>query len=332
MQTLQTYTLTGDEPLISFIITYYDIPIDMLRECIESITALSLSNHEREILLIDDGSEHSPIDDLKDYLPHLTYIRQNHQGLSVARNLGIEACKGQYIQFVDADDMLNTSVYEHCLDIMRKDDPDIVLFQLTDRKETIPPNDFKGPMEGAEFMRHYNLRASACGYLFRKRTLVNLRFTPGIVHEDEEFTPNLFLRAESVFTTEAKAYYYRRRDQSITHGDEKGQVLKRLNDTRDVLYRLSERCDTLPTADREALQRRVDQLTMDYLYNIIKQTGDVQYLEQCVEELTARELFPLPDRKYTKKYSIFRKACATPKRRKLLCKILSSRRHNDITT
>ena len=324
MQTLQTYTLTDNEPLISFIITYYDIPTDMLRECIESIIALSLSKDEREILLIDDGSEHSPIDNLKDLLPHLTYIRQNHQGLSVARNLGIDACKGKYIQFVDADDMLNTHVYEQCIDIAKKKDPDIVLFQLTDRRENTPPNDYKGPMEGAEYMRHYNLRASACGYLFRKLTLVNLRFTPGIVHEDEEFTPHLFLRAENVYTTEAKAYYYRRREQSITHGDEKEQVQKRLNDTRDVLYRLSEKCDTLPTADREALQRRVDQLTMDYLYNIIKLTGDAQYLEQCVEELTARGLFPLPDHQYTQKYTLFRKACATPKRRKLLCKTLST--------
>lgn len=322
MQTLQTHTLTSDQPLISFIITYYDIPTNMLRECLESIITLSLSHHEREILLIDDGSAHNPIDDIKDYLPQLTYIRQNHQGLSVARNLGIEACKGQYIQFVDADDMLNTPVYEQCLDIMKKGDPDIVLFRLSDKQEATPPSNYDGPMEGAEYMRHYNLRSSACGYLFRKRTLVNLRFTPGIVHEDEEFTPQLFLRAESVYTTEAKAYYYRRREQSITHGDSKSQVQKRLNDTRDVLYRLAERCDTLPTADREALQRRVDQLTMDYLYNVIKQTGDAQYLEQCVEELTAHGLFPLPDRPYTHKYAIFRRACATPKRRKLLCKLL----------
>ena len=323
MQAIHNHTL-NERPLVSFIISYYNIPTDMLCECLASIMALSLSNHEREILLIDDGSQQSPLDSIKEYLPHLTYIRQNHQGLSVARNLGIEACKGEYIQFVDADDMLNTPVYEHCLDIVKKESPDIVLFQLTDKRETMPPDEYEGPMEGSEYMRLHNLRSSACGYIFMKQTLVNLRFTPDILHEDEEFTPCLFLRAEKVISTEAKAYFYRKRDQSITHGDEKKWVIKRLNETRDVLYRLSEKCDTLPRADHEALQRRVNQLTMDYLYNIIKLTGDDDYLEQCVEELTQRGLFPLPERNYTKKYALFRKASSTKKRRKLLCKIINS--------
>ncbi len=326
MQAIQNHTLTtSDSPLVSFIITYYNIPSDMLRQCLGSIAALQLSPEDREILLIDDGSDQSPIEAIKDYLPQLTYIRQKHQGLSVARNLGIEACKGRYIQFVDGDDMLNPSAYEHCLGILRKEDPDIVLFQLTDKHETTVPEDYARPVEGSEYMRHHNLRASACGYIFRKLTLVNLRFTPGILHEDEEFTPGLFLRAEKVISTEAKAYYYRKREHSITHGDEKDWVLRRLKDSRDVLYRLAERCDTLPMADREALQRRVDQLTMDYLYNIIRQTGDHQFLEQCIEDLTDHGLFPLPNRNYTKKYILFRKASATKMGRKWLCRIIHKR-------
>ena len=91
-------------PLISFIVTYYNIPIDMLRECIESIVNLSLTYEEREIILIDDGSDVVPLDELIDYRDQIIYLRHKNMGLSDARNKGIDICKGKYIQFVDADD------------------------------------------------------------------------------------------------------------------------------------------------------------------------------------------------------------------------------------
>lgn len=46
-----------NQPLVSFIIPVYNIEADMLRECLESITALSLSRQDREIILVDDGSD-----------------------------------------------------------------------------------------------------------------------------------------------------------------------------------------------------------------------------------------------------------------------------------
>ena len=53
-----------DEPLVSFIITYYNLSVQMLCECIDSILRLSLRSFEREIIVIDDGSDMSPINDL----------------------------------------------------------------------------------------------------------------------------------------------------------------------------------------------------------------------------------------------------------------------------
>ncbi|MBR5930182.1 MAG: glycosyltransferase, partial [Prevotella sp.] len=51
-------------PLVSFIITYYNLPVDMLHECIESIMQLSLQPEEREIILIDDGSDITPLNEI----------------------------------------------------------------------------------------------------------------------------------------------------------------------------------------------------------------------------------------------------------------------------
>ena len=320
MPTPQTAAQAVKRPLVSFIVTYYNLPPQLLGECLDSIMALSLDKEEREIIVIDDGSAESPLEAISDKLDDIVYIRQANSGLSAARNLGIEACRGKYIQFVDGDDKLITEVYEHCLDIARQSDPDIVAFFLSDKEgHTTTLTEFEGPMEGATYMRHNNLRASACGYLFRKKTLVNLRFTSGILHEDEEFTPQLFLRAEKVYTTTAKAYFYRGRGHSITREDNKEWVLKRINDTRGVLFRLTEMIDTLPPAEREALQRRIDQLTMDYLYNVIKLTHNGRFLEKCVAELTEKGLFPLPDKDYTQKYKWFRRISSTRQGRRLLC-------------
>ena len=66
MSTQQTDSQVRQAPLVSFIITYYQLPIKMLQECIESILALSLTDQEREIILIDDGSEKSPLSPMYD--------------------------------------------------------------------------------------------------------------------------------------------------------------------------------------------------------------------------------------------------------------------------
>ena len=294
----------------------------MLRECISSILSLSLEEENREILLIDDGSEANPLDEIKQQLDHLIYIRKKNGGLSSARNMGIEACSGEYIQFVDADDMLNAAAYNHCIDLVRHHSPDIVLFHLTDQHDTSVPTEHDGPIEGCEFMRHHNLRASSCGYIFRRKALAKLRFTTGILHEDEEFTPQLFLRADKVITTEAKAYYYRKRPTSITHENDENWITRRLDDTRDIILRLKILSGSLPTAEREALERRVAQLTMDYVYNIIKLTHNSSVLETRVAELTSHGLFPLPDHNYTRKYTLFRQASMSKHGRSLMCKIL----------
>lgn len=62
-------------PLISFIITYYNLPTDMIRKCLLSVIRLPLDYSEREIILVDDGSEKSPLNELTDIVEHITYIR-----------------------------------------------------------------------------------------------------------------------------------------------------------------------------------------------------------------------------------------------------------------
>ena len=150
------------QPLVSFIVTCYNLPTDMLCECIDSILKLSLQPDEREIIVVDDGSEVSPMNDLLKYGDDIIYVRQKNGGVSVARNTAMDMAKGQYIQIVDGDDCLLTVPYEHCLDIVRHNsEADVVMFDFThDLSGSQVPDRFQ-KKNGAEFLRTENIRGAA---------------------------------------------------------------------------------------------------------------------------------------------------------------------------
>lgn len=283
------------------------MPVEMIRQCIDSICALSLRADEREIIVVDDGSTESPIGQLSDYLCDIIYVRKPNGGLSSARNLGLQMASGRFIQFVDGDDSLLQRAYEHVLDGARYGNSDLIMFNFANKPQAESDYEDVGPMSGQELMRTRNIHGSACCYLFRRNILGELRFTPGIYHEDEEFTPLLLLRAESVYQTTAAAYFYRKRPESITTAANMRHKLKRLDDLKAVIVRLNQTADTLPTQDRSALQRRVAQLTMDFIYQVMVETRNRQYLDQQLESLRDLALFPLPDKDYTTKYTWFRR-------------------------
>ena len=321
MQNEQTPSLLQQKrPLVSFIVTTYNMPHQLLRECLESIGALGLDDDECEIVLVDDGSEVTPLAELSDWQDRMVYLRQQNCGLSVARNNGLRIATGRYIQFVDGDDCLLSNTYRQCLQWVKEHDADMMLFGLNTQTARDSQDDIaiEGPMTGASYLHNHNLRASACGYLFRRLMLDNLRFTPGIYHEDEEFTPLLLLKADQLYFTEADAYYYRQREESITHQADEAHTRKRLEDMRNIIYRLQKTSATIPEGERVALSRRVAQLSMDYLYQTIRLTRNKESLNAAIKHLEVAGLFPLPDKSYSKKYSMFRRLVGNAAGRRLL--------------
>lgn len=300
-----------EAPFISFIIPVYNVPTEMLCECLDSILQLSLRKTEREIIIVDDGSQLSPLSSLSDYLDDIVYIRQKNGGLGSARNRGLQNATGQYVQFIDADDALVVNQYEHCLDVARFQKPDMVMFEFCWKKNSQKLYTDQKLMTGRYLLRHQNIKATACGYIFRQSILGNLRFTPNVYHEDEEFTPLLILRAGSILITDAEAYYYRMRDNSITTSKDMRNTVKRLNDFKSIIYRLYQFAAVIPGSDRMALLRRIHQMTMDYIYKVIVETRNKHYLDRQLKELKTKGLFPLPDKDYTTKYKWFRRLTNT---------------------
>lgn len=295
--------------LISFVITYFNEPIELLRACVTSILALPLGDEEREIIVIDDGSEASPAEALRQIDSGIVCHRQENQGLSVARNTGITLAHGQYIQFVDGDDMLSEG-YSRCIEHIRRGDADVIMFRFmtfvdrhdrADNNHEEPPTpEFQGMAH--DYLTHFNLRAAACCYAFRRNILGDLRFMSGIYHEDELFTPQLLLRAKGLVSLNVRAYLYRQRAGSITHARDNAKKQKRLNDAERVIMALNE---LSKTEGCTILTRRIHQLSMDYLYNILRETHSFKELRQRRQRLRNAALYPLPMRRYTAKYLIF---------------------------
>lgn len=320
MQTLSIYSQNSKKkPLVSFIVTYFNQPLTMLQQCINSILQLSLSEEEREVIVIDDGSELSPLNELLNSDEHIVYVRTPNKGVSAARNLGITISKGEYIQFIDADDYLLVPAYEHCLSLTRSKEIDVVLFGFATKANEKSSMVDEEPVDGAMFMKHNNISGAVWNYLFRKSLLINLRFSQEIAYgEDEEFTPQLLLSADKVTRTQAKAYFYRQHSESVIHKRDEQSVSKRLNDNFEVICRLNQKAENLPYQEQEALRRRVAQLSMDYLYNTITLTRDAQLTEKAVRKLYKEGLFPLPSKDYTRKYKLFRRMVNSKAGRKLL--------------
>lgn len=101
----------GQTPLVSFIVTTYNLPETLLQECLQSIVALSLKESEEEIIVIDDGSDESALLSITYFRERIIYVWQPNKGVSVARNLGMKLASGKYIQFIDGDDKLIQTGY-----------------------------------------------------------------------------------------------------------------------------------------------------------------------------------------------------------------------------
>lgn len=294
-----------EEPLISFIITDYNISSEMLRECVDSIMSLNMRDDEREIILIDDGSEVTPVDVVNHYGRLITYFRQPNKGLSGARNAGMALAKGRYLQFVDGDDCIIAEVYDKIIEKIKSGACENLL--MFGESRTDKHGDASADVRflhtmAREFLMKHNLKASACGYVFRRSILGELTFKDGIFHEDELFTSLLMCRVGSMAYTNSEAYYYRQREDSITTATTDRHREKRLRDFFSIIVYLHNLTNEAEYGD---LTRRVNQLCMDYIYVVTTLFRDYGILKKEIERMKKAQLYPIPLRRYTIKYLLF---------------------------
>lgn len=217
---------------VSVIIPVYNTE-KYVREAIESITKQTLK--EIEVIVVDDGSTDKSLqvtyamamEDSRVYV-----YAQRNQGASVARNLGIMQAQGKYIYFMDSDDLLEEDALEVCYNKCEAGQLDFVFFNA----KTFIDGDLKyvpslsyhhtSNLEGKTFcgteafktqIKNKEFTPSPCLSFIRRRFMeeYNLQFYPGIIHEDQLFTVNLYLRAQMVACINRTFFHRRMRENSI---------------------------------------------------------------------------------------------------------------------
>ena len=128
---------------ISIIVPIYNVE-KYLRQCLDSIVCQTYGN--LEIILVDDGSSDSCGAVCDEYVKkdsRIMVVHQENQGVSVARNVGIEMATGSWIMFVDPDDWLELDCCEKVIECTREKLWDVVYFQYVindERGEKIKEN------------------------------------------------------------------------------------------------------------------------------------------------------------------------------------------------
>lgn len=213
-------------PIISIIVPVYNVE-EYLEECIASILHQEFS--EFELILVDDGSTDrsgSLCDEYAKKDKRISVIHQNNAGLSEARNTGIQAATGNLISFIDSDDYVHSAMYQLLYKNMVETESDISVcdFQyIYPHKLAVAEsvrNEYKvlSSLEAVESIVRDGDRKMITAWckLYRKNLFDDLAFPKGRYHEDEFITYRLFYHANSIAVSEAKLYYYRQRNNSIT--------------------------------------------------------------------------------------------------------------------
>ncbi|EOD87260.1 glycosyltransferase [Enterococcus faecium] len=211
-------------PLISIIVPTYNVE-KYIRTCIESILAQTYRNIE--VIIVNDGSTDQSLAVISDLIcshHNVKVINQKNQGLSVARNTGIDVATGKYIAFVDADDKIMPGFVSSLYQIADKTGADIVRGSFRDFNGNIPKGwvpDFNVPTNCGTIVLDQFLSSNISFVVWSsiyRLDFINsnhIRFTPGILLEDVDFTARAYMLAKLVATSPEPNYAYRIRPGSI---------------------------------------------------------------------------------------------------------------------
>ena len=200
---------------ISIIIPIYNVE-QYIRKCLDSILRQGLYDGEYEVILVNDGSKDGSLAICEEYCqeyPHFRIINQENQGVSVARNNGIDHAQGKFIVFVDADDYLLDNglnlAFEH---FRERDDIDVIHYYSSydnwEKNEVDNTIDFDGT--GHDYILQVGL-PSFCWLCFYRKEFLDqhqLRFKKYIVGEDQLFSSSVYIANPRIVSTKARFYRY----------------------------------------------------------------------------------------------------------------------------
>lgn len=254
-------------PTISVVVPVYRAE-DFLAECIESILAQTFPDFE--LILVNDGSPDNSGAICWEYAEKDSRIRcleQENQGQAAARNYGLSVSTGEWICFVDSDDVIHPQMLEILFQGAMELDTPISMCRYVEGAEM--PEGFlrsRTPVFHRLSMAEESLVALydreeypgwvACTKLVRREIVEGYPFTPGRVFEDNEAVSRWIYQAKVLASTEEELYYYRTNGDSTTKS---GFSLKKL----DYLWALESITSFWGSCGYESMKQRFGQRYID---------------------------------------------------------------------
>ena len=214
---------------VSIIVPVYKVE-RYLDICLDSV--INQTFEDIEIICVNDGSPDNCINILRQYAKLDNRIRvfsQKNKGLSAARNTGMKYAKGEFITFVDSDDILSPVAIERMYNNIRENNSDYMFsyvyqffpdkgfyWELPNIKEFgkyITDPVFNETELGAEFYLKFIF--SAWAKMYRKEFIQKFSFPEGLIFEDMPFFSQCYLNAKRISYDFEPLYFYRKTQNSI---------------------------------------------------------------------------------------------------------------------
>lgn len=219
----------NNHPILSIIIPLYNCE-KYIKQCLDTIFRQEMNESDFELIVIDDGSKDSGCSLASEYAKrhqNILVIKQENQGVACARNNGMSKAKGDYVMFVDADDMLVTGSLKPLLNIAVENKADIVKAAHKEVPEDAVCEDFSRShdnssiqvMTGEEAIVNVTrMKEGYCwGYLISRKLITGnrLSFPPKVAFmEDWAFITQAILKSRTFVNADVLLYLYRRNSSS----------------------------------------------------------------------------------------------------------------------
>ncbi|WP_418748343.1 glycosyltransferase family 2 protein [Faecalibacillus intestinalis] len=237
--------------MVSIIVPVYNVQ-DYLKDCLESIRKQTYK--DLEILLINDGSKDKSGEICDQYSKIDSRIRvfhKNNGGLSSARNMGLNNIKGEYVCFIDSDDIIDNMFIEKLFQIMIKYNVDMVKsnFYKKDQDKIKDSKKVKlfSPEEACyDFLfTKYSLRkamkSTSTDALYKREVFKNIRYKEGIINEDTQIFPNIIFECNRIAYYDRSMYYYRENENGIMHSKINKKKIESLNIWKEIYTTVNEK-------------------------------------------------------------------------------------------
>ena len=219
----------NNHPILSIIIPLYNCE-KYIKQCLDTIFRQEMNESEFEVIVIDDGSKDNGYSLASEYAKrhqNVLVVKQENQGVACARNNALEKATGDYVTFVDADDMLVSGSLSTLIKIAVENKADIVKAAHKEVPEDAVCEDFSSNhdnssiqvMTGEEAIVNVTrMKEGYCwGYLISRKLITDNRllFPPKVAFmEDWAFITQAILKSRTFVNADVLLYLYRRNSSS----------------------------------------------------------------------------------------------------------------------